>query len=414
MLTNNKPLKLLMPLIVLTKNNAIIAALSFFLTITLANHFGPDLFGIYSHALIVASVVSIFLNFGTDQTAAIFRSQFGRVGDVFNSVYHMRLAIAIPTLLILFFTYSDNIELLIFVFCLALANYNLSFLYEIRHLNERYSYIYLIERMIYVGATFLLIYTGHINLINLFALIFFVTAASITYQLIDNASVLHFHTRGQLSLLNQTAKENAPLVVVALSTFAFGGFSRLVLEDQLGSEQLGIYSAGWQLITLGTMFQAQVTRIWRVTISDCVLALDVKVLYRTFRSYLLLSTLPMASMCGVFIYFSDDIVAALFTSSYADVVQILPVVGIYLVVINIAGLVDMLWVALRSGLIYMLTNLIFGVMLLCALWKFSSRMGVTEFAIAAIVFHSLTIITLAILWMFTFKSRLSGARNLQS
>jgi O-antigen/teichoic acid export membrane protein len=414
MLTNNsKPSKVLLSLIVLSKNNAIVAALSYFLTITLANHLGPDLFGIYSHALIVASVASIFINFGTDQTAAVLRSHYGNAGDVFNNVYYMRLAIAIPTLAILVFLYFENWEFLIFVFCLALANYNLAFLYEIRGLNERYSYIYLLERVTYVVVTFLFIYFGQLNLIYLFALLLFVTAASISYQLIDNASLLHLHTKVQPRLLHQMAKESAPLVMVALSTFAYGGFSRLILEDQLGREQLGIYSAGWQLITIGTIFQAQVSRLWRVTISDSVRALDTIKLYRAFHSYLLLSTLPMVFMCGVFIFFADRIVALLFSSSYAEVVNLLPILGIYLFVINIAGLVDMLWVALRGGSVYMLTNLIFGAILLVFLWHFAPSMGIIEFATAAVVFHFLTIISLAILWMRAFRFRLSGTRTME-
>ncbi len=400
--------KLLVPLIVLSKNNVIVAALSYFLTISLANYLGPDLFGTYSHALIVASVVSIFINFGTDQTAAIFHSHYGNAGDVFINVYYMRLMIAMPTLAILAFLYLENLEFLIFLLCLTMANYNLAFLYEIRCRNERYSYIYLIERMAYVIAMFLLIYFEHLNLNYLFGLMLFFTAASISYQLIDNANVLHSDTKVQFRPLLQMAKENAPLIVVALSTFAFGGFSRLVLEDRFGREQLGIYSAGWQLITIGTIFQAQVSRLWRVQIADSVHSLDIKGLYRAFRSYLLLSTLPMVFMCGVFIFFSDHIIAVLFTSSYAEVVNLLPVLGIYLVVINIAGLMDMLWVSLRRGVIYMLTNFIFGVMLIGFLWQFSSSMGVVEFATATVFFHSLTIIVLVMLWTCIFRSRLSA------
>jgi O-antigen/teichoic acid export membrane protein len=118
-------------------------------------------------------------------------------------------------------------------------------------------------------------------------------------------------------------------------------------------------------------------------------------------------------MGSVFIFFADSIIALLFTSSYAEVVDLLPILGIYLVVINIAGLVDMLWVALRRGSVYMLTNLIFGAMLLVFLWHFSPSMGIIEFATATVVFHSLTIISLAILWMRAFRFRLSATRIME-
>ena len=404
----SKSFKQLFSLFILLKNNGIVAALSYFLTITLANHLGPDLFGTYSHALIVASIVSIFINFGTDQTAAILRSYYSNVGDVFNNIYFMRLVIALPVLVILLFMYFDNLKLLMYVFCLMVANYNLAFMYEIKNRNEKYSYIYLIERMTYVGAAFLLIYFDLLELSYLFTLLFLVSIFSISYQMFENAHVLHSYSKLRPRLLRQAVKESAPLVVVALSTFAYGGFSRLVLEGQLGQEQLGIYSAGWQLITVGTIFQAQVIRLWRVPISDAVHALDVKGLFRTINSYLLLSTLPMIFMCCVFVFFSELIAAILFTNSYAEVANILPVFGVYLVIINIAGLVDMLWVALRRGAIYMMVNLIFGAVLIEFLWECSSSMGMVEFASATVVFHSLTILTLVMIWIRIFRFRLCG------
>lgn len=411
---NFKLSRVLLPLAVLSKNNAIVAALSYFLTITLANHLGPEQFGVYSHVLIVASVVSIFINFGTDQTAAILHSRSRNTREVFNSIYLFRVVIAIPTLAVLLILYYKDFQFVTFVLCLLLANYNLAFLYEIRRCNEKYSYIYLLERVSYIGAAFLLIQQNHLELNYLYAMLLFFTATSISYQLIDNASILRCEYVRTHRAIYKIVQENFPLVVIAFSTYAYGGFTRLVLEGNLGIERLGIYSAGWQLVTISTIFQAQVSRLWRVPISDRVYALDALGLRSELHSYLLLSTLPMVLVCGVFIFFSDLIVRILFTDSYMELSRVLPILGVYLVVINLAGLVDMFWVALRRNTLYMFTNLFFGLMLLGFLWVFSSLMKMVEFAAAAVFFHFLTTITLAILGMKVFRLRLNDISGMES
>jgi O-antigen/teichoic acid export membrane protein len=401
---------MLVQLIVLSKNNAIVAALSYFLTITLANHFGPEQFGIYSHALIAASIASIFINFCTDQTAAVLYSHSGEVGKVFNNIFFLRLALMGPTLGVIMFVYFDERVLMIFVFCLILANFNLAFLYEICHRNEKYSYIYLFERVAYIGLAFLLIHLKWLLLPNLFSLLFVVTAVSISYQFIDNKRILRFDRATLPSQIYQTLKENFPLVIVAVSTYAYGGFSRLILDGQLGKEMLGIYSAGWQLVTVGTIFQAQISRLWRTQISDCIRSLDLNALYRVIHFYILLSTLPILLMCCVFVFLSDYIISLLFTSSYAELTGVLPILGAYLLVINIAGLVDMLWVALKRSSIYMLVNVIFSALLLGFFWLFASKMNMFEFVVTTVFSHFISTVALAILWVRVFKLHLIGAR----
>lgn len=396
-------LKRLGPLIVLSKNNAIIAALSYFLTITVANYLGPEQFGVYSHALITASIASIFINFGTEQTAAVLYSHSRDSHEVFNNIFFTRIVLAIPICAILMIFYLDDLTLLVFIYCLVLSSFNLAFLYEIRRRYEKYSYIYLLERIAYIGLTFLLIYLAWLKLYYLFALILFSNAASLLYQLIDNKSIVLLDQERPFSNVLNTLNENYPLVVIAISSYAYGGFSRLILERHLGSGMFGVYSAGWQLVAVGTIFQGQVSRLWRSPIADAVGALDSKELYNVFQSYVLITTIPMVFACFLFVFFPDMIIALLFTDHYADLASVVPILGIYLVVINIAGLVDMLWVALRRTAIYMWTNLIFSVMLLGFLWLYSPRMGMFEFAATTVTFHFLTTVVLAIIWLRIFR-----------
>lgn len=404
----------LVPLIVMSKNNTIVAALSYFLTVTLANYLGPEQFGIYSHALITASVASIFINFSTDQTAAILHSHSRDSREVFSSIFLIRTVLAILVFAILPCFYSDDLVLLAFIYCLVFANFNLAFLYEIHRRNERYSYIYLLERTAYIGLAFLLIHLKYLKLSYLFGLLLSFNVASILFQLIDNKDMFRLDQKMPFSIMLNILKENFPLVVIAISAYSFGGFSRLIFEGSHGSEMFGIYSAGLQLVSIGTIFQGQVSRLWRAPISDSMRTLDSKRLYRTIQSYVLHSTLPMLFMCCIFMFMPDMIIALLFTDRYADLITILPLLGMYLVVINMLGLLDMLWISLGRRWIYMLTYLIFSAMLLGFLWVYSPRMSMFQFVATTVTFHFLTAVVLAIIWLRIFRSYLIGLRTLLS
>ena len=210
--------RLIIPLVILIKNNAIIAGLSYLLTISLANHLGPNDFGIYSHALIIAAFISILVNFGTDQTAASFYSRVHDVRIVFSITFLTRVSFALSALFILIFFYYNDIKFFIFLLCLIFANLNLSFLYEIQQRNQKYSYIFLFERLVYVGAIFFLLYSDLIDLPKLFAVLLIVTLISVSYQFIENKNLILKDIKKYMPEFLRCLKENLPIVVVALST----------------------------------------------------------------------------------------------------------------------------------------------------------------------------------------------------
>jgi O-antigen/teichoic acid export membrane protein len=394
---------ILIPLLFLTKNNIVIAVLSYALTISLANSLGPSQFGIYSEALLIASVLSIVINFGSDQTAVVSYSNSRSKREVFSSIFTTRVIMAVTCLLLLALSAKIDFSVFYFVACLSLSCFNLAFLYEIRRKNEKYSYIFLVERTIYIGSAFFTIYTSRLELHYLFSTYAVATIASILYQHIDSRRHIYIGSNQILKTFRRTFLENIPLVVVALSTFVYGGFSRLILADKLGTERLGVYSAGWQLITIGTMYQAQVSRIWRIGITEAIYSQNTSDLKRQVATYLIFGTLPMAVLCSLFILGSRQIVELLFSSAYTGLISVLPLFGLYLVVISLAGLVDILWIALRNNRVYMFINLSSGFSLLVFLMGFSDGIGMVGFAAISVLFHFLTTVALAALWLLYYK-----------
>ena len=170
----------------------------------------------------------------------------------------------------------------------------------------------------------------------------------------------------------------------------------------MGSERLGIYSAGWQIITIGTIFQAQVARLWRTKLSISIETRDLINLREWVIYYIIFTTAPMFLAAIAFFIFSEEIVRFLFTPAYIELSSILPILGFYFLVINFAGLIDILWIALRKNSIYMYANIVGGSILLTYLSIFSSSMDIYEFSVAAVVGHLFTTILLTFMWLNYF------------
>jgi len=242
-----------------------------------------------------------------------------------------------------------------------------------------------------------------VSLDIVFTLLLLSTLASLIFQF----NRAH-HEYNKLFLINwKSLKEilliNMPLVIIALSVFSFGGFSRIILEDSLGLEKMGIYSAGWQLITIGTIFQSQVTRVWRLKISVAIEKNDKKQLIPLVKSYLIFATLPFIALTMILFFTSEQVVQILFSKEYFELVHVLPVLSIYYLVINIAGLVEILWVAVGRNKIYMYINITFGLLLLMLLTFISKEASLIDFALSTIVVHMLMVVVLLIVWYKKFS-----------
>lgn len=390
-------------LIVLSKNNMIIAGFSYFLTISLANYFGPEQFGFYSHILIVSSIISIFINFGTDQVSPFLFIKFKNIGIVLKAVNSIKQLILFPLILILLIIYHDELFTIILILCLCMSNFNFSFIYELCNKNAKYSYIYLFERSSYISLVFILIVFNKLTIEYLLLIALLTASISIYYQWVDLKSFVIRHVNVRRNFIGISAFYCFPIVLIGLSNFAYGGFSRLILERQLGDRELGIYSVGWQLITIGTIYQAQVSRLWRIKFTEAVQSYNYIKLVRELKSYLLFATLPM-SLVSFFIFFASDwIVFILFSEQYSGLSNVLSILGFYLIVINLAGLADMFWVALAKNYIFMVINIFSAICLILFLLMFSQNMSIKDFAITTVCSHFLTTAFSLLIWFYRFK-----------
>lgn len=382
----------------LMKNNIFCAAASYFLTITLARVFGPEWFGEYSYILIWGMIATVVINFETDKTAPFFYSKSKDLSLVVEKILSTRIIFFCLICVISALLAINNIVLSLGIISLALTSLNFSFLYEIKRQNVTYSYIYLAERMIYLTSVFVLLYLEKVDLIVIYSILAISTLISILFQVKQNWSVIRKVSLKSTAAL-EVLKNNFLLILITFLTYSYGGFSRIILEDKLGTMSLGIFSAGWQLIIIITLFQAQVTRVWRVDISDAIINKDIHNFISKIRSYLQFTTLPIIIFAIVMYLFSNDIVNLIYGSDYDALNQIIPILCLYFIVINFDSLGVMLWIAIGKQKDYFKISLVSAILLITLLVFIPNQTELKTFATCIVATHATSVIV-QLIWIY--------------
>lgn len=383
-------------LTLLTKNSLFGAGASYLLTLSIASYLGPTDFGLYSYAMILGSVAGLIVSFATENTAPVLLAQVEDEYAVFNSVLSVRLVfLALISLSFPWLLYSQPIVGL-GVIAITTSSLNLGFLYEITQRNLQFSYIYLVERLSYVSMVFVLIFLDAASVGYIFILMFLFRIGSYFWQIKLNLPFFQKFRLVTFDQLKLIISENFYLVCISLTTFAYGGFSRLILERNYGLAELGVYSAGWQITLAVTIFQAQVDRIWRVRLSSSLHDRNPNSVFSHITDYLVFSTLPVVALALAVYLLSPQIVNLLFGEEYQPLVGLMPVFCLYFPVINLDGLARMLWVGGGSRLEYLIITASVSAFLICALLLFSSQFTLGGFALLVIVAHASSVVLLLV------------------
>ena len=407
--------KIISELFSLTGLNILAAGLSYLITISIANYLGPNDFGIYSYILLWGGMASLVIIFATESTIPVQYAITNDKQSVFNSTQTTKLIFLLVWVasIFLFSRFTDlgqiiskNPEVIIGLIALTLANFRVWEFYEISKKNIRYAKIYFIERMFYLSLVGFFLYTNSLDILTIFSCLLVATLCSLLFQIKDNFNLIKNFGIENIQNVYMVVKENLPLVLIQLSTFAYGGFSRVILENKLGMEQLGIYSAGWQIILIVTIFQGQVVRVWRSDLSNALINKKRGDIKHLISSYLLFSTLPVF-MFAIFIsFFSYEIVNIMFTDEYILLATILPIFSSYFLFINLDSLVKILWVSIGNRMKYLKISLFFSIMLLFILQSIPSNANLELFALSVVFIHGCSVIILLLVFYFKYLNEI--------
>lgn len=385
-------------LIALLKNNFIASGLSYFLTLTIANKLGPSSFGDYSYILLWGNFFSMLVVFGSDNIAPRLFSNLKSIEACFIRIAGFRVCtlLVIVTLTCII---SNEYLFSFGVFTILLSSLNLAFLFELKEDNIRYSYIYMIERVAYTSFSLILIYFFNGSIVNIFTIMCLSIVCSLIYQYNHFSKLIKSLglSRYRLSFFGDIIRNNSYLVFISISTYAYGGFSRIFLKAKFSSFELGIYSAGWQFVVLATIIQASVDRVWRKNITKALVEGNYVEFKRCLTSYIKFTTVPIVLLSMVFAYFSSFTVELFFNSDYFQLKEILPIIGLYFIVVNLNSLSTISWVAIGNKSIFLIVNIMFSISLLICLWLLGDSLTLFRLTLLVVTCHGLSAVSLLLI-----------------
>ena len=407
--------KIISELASLTGLNLFAAGISYVFTIIIANTLGPNDFGVYSYIMVWGGFAALLIIFSTESTILV---QYAKTNDkqgVFNLTQTIKLFFLLIWIASMSLWYrftelglviSKNPEVIIGLIILSLANFRISEFYEISKKNVRYAKIYFVERMFYLFLVGFFLYTNSLDILTIFSCLFVATSCSLLFQIKDNFNLIKNFEIEKFQNVSGLFKENLPLVLIQLSTFIYGGFSRVILESKLGMEQLGIYSAGWQIILVITIFQGQVVRVWRSDLSNALINKKRGDIKDLISSYLLFSTLPVFILAIFISVFSYEIVSILFTDEYILLATLLPIFSLFFVFINLDSLAKILWISIGNRRGYLMISLFFSIILLVILQAIPNNSSLELFALSIFYMVACSVITFLLVFYFKYLNKI--------
>lgn len=383
--------------------NSLVAIYAYFLTIKLANEFGPKDFGLYSSILIYGLFFSQFIIFSTDSTARYISNIDGLISAT-NKIIKLKITgLVFTSLLLLMFGFKFGFIWSFCVFVVALSGLNLSFFYELNSNNVKYSTIYLIEKFIYISLIFVI---DIIDIIDIFIIMFLTSLLSLSFQYFSNKIKIYEIVNISLRDIYNIYKINFYLYISALLTFVYGGVGRLLIGKFYGFESLGKFSAAWQLIFIVTLFQGQVVKVWRKKLVDAISNKNKSKFITATREYFILTTIPVCIISILIFLFSEKYFSIFFTDKYLDAIIYLKIVSFYFLVINIEYFSGMIWSAVKNKKIYFIIYLFYSLMTLILMFFAAYNLNIFYFIGIIPIMHGLCVMTSIFFFFYKYMVKI--------
>lgn len=365
------------------------ASLSYIVTLILIKKLTVADFGSYSYILLVSSLISIFVNFGVDQTTARESKNYKNQRMFFISCNLFKVINL--CLSVLFFTLFSGLEQGILVLFASVQTLYTSNFFELKNKNVIFLNFFLAERTLYLIVCVLLFFTEQLNIYYVFASLFLISFLSLCLQYIHIFMLFPGNFEFKELKVFHLYKNNLWVVFSTLILFGYGGLSRFFIEDKFGLTDLGAYSAFWQFVMIATLIQGQIDKIWRPRIY--VSSLDGK-FFENFKNYSLYVVLPVACISASLILLMEFIVLNVFKIEYTKYIYLGYIFCTYFIVVCYDSYFRTVYISMSKEFLYFLINLFFSFLL--TLFFLFTTLSLSTYAVLLVVAHASSVFILSI------------------
>jgi O-antigen/teichoic acid export membrane protein len=376
----------------------------FITQIKIANTLGKEVFGQLAFGLALGACGQVVIRFGLDRTL---------VRDLIHDPEHTAkivraslvlrysiTALVVSALLLwkMVFSASDaGWGLMFIVIGNSILSLDLQPVYDAWQKIRRHAVYYLIQRGIYFGVVWLTIFLfpGELT-IHWLGL---ATLGTVLMYLF----LQHRWAMRQLppvpvgkKLFGEVfdlARRNLWVWFAALSGLFLVQFNQLILKRYMGYAELGSYAAGWQIVMVGMLFLEQVARIGRpATARHTRPEVPSGVRKRFLVKYSIVMLAAVLPIVLIMTCFPGLIYKYVYTQEYATGSNILPVFGIYLLVVSLGMVSSQYILAIKKEFMYLVSVVVGGVISIFFCGYLIPNMGQGGAAWAVLLSHGTSIL----------------------
>lgn len=346
----------------LTILNGLGGVLVLLTNIKLANLLGASVFGIYSYYIAVGEAGANFVRYGRHKTMTRDLIQQPHLFDslITNTFTLGLINIVLFVFFIVLLSKQLEIELSCSAFCLILAPcigcVDFQPVYESFKLISWHATYFLIQKVVFFAG----IWLGIISLckpsLQYISIILFLSWLIILiiqyWEIIINLGI-KFKDKVSIQTIWGLYKSNFLISLSCLTGVAFGPIIQMVLNKYTSSSAVGIYAAGMQIFLLCQFLFNQVARVGNPLMAEAGRTECNNIVRRTlvkkYTFIMLGSALPFLLPLVVF---PNWIVSKFFSEEYAELVELLPWFGIYLVGLSIGIVFTQFLISMRHDRLY--------------------------------------------------------------
>lgn len=330
--------------------------------VKLANYLGASVYGVYSYCLAIGEVGAMFVRYGRNKTMVRDLIQMpDKRDDLIVSTFFLSL-INLALFIVVTFAFHNQLDIecnwayffLIISPCLisidpgpVYESLKMMSWHSIYALIQKLGFLIVIWLLFVLNIDFGLFSIGAIVTVS-WLLVLFMQFKEISAQLNIN-----FFQKVKLSELWNLYKDNFSIFLSCACGVAFGPLIRLILNNNVDSTAVGIYSAGLQVYHICLFFNTQVGRVGNPMMAVAgrsdVSASKRRLLVFRYTIIMLLTALPFALpmlLCP------QLIVDLLFTTEYSSMSSYLPILAIYLIAISAGVVYTQFLISMRKDTLY--------------------------------------------------------------
>jgi O-antigen/teichoic acid export membrane protein len=400
--------------------NYLQSALSFFTSLLLAKELGSYEYGYFTYGLIFANTISVIIQFGLDKTLVRDLVQQSDVEKILYAASFLKLVLSIVSVAgiaiwALFFSGMDSTKLYVVILCTisgCLLGLSPKAWFDIKGRIQAHAYIMLLDRVIFFfGSMFFLYYLRNeyiiINVCVCMLLGRLVMSAMEWKYIRTSAGNMAFERLGRF--LKQVFSNNLWVWLAAIGNLMMTHFNQILVDVQMGAEQLGFYGFAFQLITMVKILQNQILRLSTPSISEIVDKAGSREIMKSF-----LKNLGISFFSTLIILLPSFLLAPWFVSTFVgagfmDTIPIFNVLCLWVSVFGVALIANQFLLSFHLQKSYFYITIAFGLLSIYLAYIWIDQFGAVGAALSLLVAHTGSIIVQILLVIRQIKKNVRTA-----